>query len=245
MARIRVLYASDETVVREVRRRGDRSALPQVSLVGESGKRLTLPLAPSDLTHAGLARAYEQLDRVGQQPVLERGELGLRTYTFTLNVVRRDPFTKSIDPDLPVTSLLKSLRYFSNTGERIKWVNFGAIEKGLFRMTNLSITPIRRSDSTREITIATADVELTEAVDITLHVGPASGGSSRPASSSEGESKSTRSVRTYTVKSGDTLSAIALRLLGSASRYPEIADLNDISNPNLIYPGQVFKIPGE
>lgn len=248
MAQIRVLYQSDDVLVREVRRRGERR-LPQVSMVGESGKRVTLPLAPSEMTHAGLARTYEQLDRVGQRPVLERGELGLRTYTFTLNVVRRDAFTKAIDPDLPVTDLLKRLRYFSSTGERIKWVNFGAIEKGIFRMTNLSITPIRRSPSTREITIATADVELTEAVDITLHVGPASGGSKRPASSSstteDSANQTKRSVRSYTVKSGDTLSAIALRFLGRASRYPEIADLNNISNPNLIRVGQVLKIPGE
>lgn len=51
---------------------------------------------------------------------------------------------------------------------------------------------------------------------------------------------------TYTVKSGDSLWAIAKKLLGSGSRYTEIYELNKSiigSNPNLIYPGQTFTIP--
>ena len=58
-------------------------------------------------------------------------------------------------------------------------------------------------------------------------------------SSSEAVDKYT----TYTVKKGDTLSKIAKALLGKASRYPEIAKLNNISNPNKISIGQVLKIP--
>ena len=47
--------------------------------------------------------------------------------------------------------------------------------------------------------------------------------------------------QTYTVKSGDTLSGIA-NIFGTT--YQKIAELNGISNPNLIYPGQVLKISG-
>lgn len=52
--------------------------------------------------------------------------------------------------------------------------------------------------------------------------------------------------QTYTVKSGDCLWNIAKKLLGSGSRYTEIYNLNKdkIKNPNLIYPGQVLRIPG-
>lgn len=49
--------------------------------------------------------------------------------------------------------------------------------------------------------------------------------------------------RTYTVKRGDTLSKIAAQLLGSYKRYPEIAKLNGIRDPNRINTGQVLKIP--
>ena len=47
----------------------------------------------------------------------------------------------------------------------------------------------------------------------------------------------------YTVVKGDSLWAIARRFLGDGSRYPEIARLNQIPNSNLIYPGQVLRLP--
>lgn len=46
----------------------------------------------------------------------------------------------------------------------------------------------------------------------------------------------------YVVQRGDTLWAIASKYLGSGTKYPQIAQENNIKNPNLIYPGQVFKI---
>jgi hypothetical protein len=49
--------------------------------------------------------------------------------------------------------------------------------------------------------------------------------------------------RTYTVISGDTLWAIAERFYGDGSKYQEIANASGISNPDLIYPGQVLTIP--
>lgn len=51
--------------------------------------------------------------------------------------------------------------------------------------------------------------------------------------------------KTYTVKKGDCLWNIAAKYLGSGSRYTEIVKLNSdkIKNPNLIYPGQVLRLP--
>ncbi len=51
--------------------------------------------------------------------------------------------------------------------------------------------------------------------------------------------------QTYTVNKGDTLSKIAKEFYGSANRWHEIYDANrdQISNPDLIKPGQVLKIP--
>ena len=48
---------------------------------------------------------------------------------------------------------------------------------------------------------------------------------------------------TYVVKSGDTLMKIAKEQLGDANRYMEIAKLNNISDPDLIYPGEKFELP--
>jgi nucleoid-associated protein YgaU len=52
-------------------------------------------------------------------------------------------------------------------------------------------------------------------------------------------------AKTYTVKAGDTLSKIAKELLGNANAYMEIfhANKDQLTNPDVIKPGQVLKIP--
>jgi nucleoid-associated protein YgaU len=49
----------------------------------------------------------------------------------------------------------------------------------------------------------------------------------------------------YTVKKGDTLSAIAKAQCGDASKYPAIFEANKpmLKDPDKIYPGQVLRIP--
>lgn len=48
-------------------------------------------------------------------------------------------------------------------------------------------------------------------------------------------------TNTYTVRSGDTLSSIAAKF---GTNYQALASLNGISNPNLIYVGQVLRVNG-
>lgn len=47
----------------------------------------------------------------------------------------------------------------------------------------------------------------------------------------------------YTVQQGDTLSKIARDVLGNMALWPAIAELNDLKNPDLIFPGQVLILP--
>ena len=47
---------------------------------------------------------------------------------------------------------------------------------------------------------------------------------------------------TYTVKKGDTLWSIAQEYLGSGAKYKQLAAINNISNPDRIYVGQVIKL---
>lgn len=51
----------------------------------------------------------------------------------------------------------------------------------------------------------------------------------------------------YTVQSGDTLSGIAQAQYGDAAKYPVIFEANQpmLENPDLIYPGQVLRIPAQ
>ena len=53
------------------------------------------------------------------------------------------------------------------------------------------------------------------------------------------------STKTYTVKAGDTLSAIAKSQLGNASAYMKIFELNkdQLTDPDKIKPGQVLRLP--
>ena len=69
--------------------------------------------------------------------------------------------------------------------------------------------------------------------DIQVTGGPAAGGTSDTGG------------KTYTVKSGDTLSAIAKEHLGSAGAYMKIFELNkdQLSDPDKIKPGQVLRLP--
>lgn len=51
------------------------------------------------------------------------------------------------------------------------------------------------------------------------------------------------SGRTYTVKRGDTLSVIASRELGRSSRWPEVAKLNNLRDPDRLTVGQRLRLP--
>lgn len=68
----------------------------------------------------------------------------------------------------------------------------------------------------------------------------------RTASKKTAKKKATESKTiNYTVKSGDCLWRIAQKYLGNGARYMEIYNLNKdkIKNPDLIYDGQVIRVP--
>lgn len=64
-------------------------------------------------------------------------------------------------------------------------------------------------------------------------------------SSSTASSPSVGMGRTYTIKKGDSLSKIAKREYGDAQQWRRIYEANrdTIKDPDLIYPGQVVRIP--
>jgi nucleoid-associated protein YgaU len=57
--------------------------------------------------------------------------------------------------------------------------------------------------------------------------------------------QSTPEAQYYTVVRGDTLSKIAKQFYGDANKYPAIFDANKpmLKSPDLIYPGQMLRIP--
>jgi LysM repeat protein len=66
-----------------------------------------------------------------------------------------------------------------------------------------------------------------------------------PARSTQSATATAVAAKTYTVKSGDTLSKIAKEHLGNGADYMKIFELNkdQLSDPNKINPGQVLRLP--
>lgn len=60
-----------------------------------------------------------------------------------------------------------------------------------------------------------------------------------------GKSEQQSDTVQYTVRSGDTLGSIAKKMLGSAQRYLEIAELNDLEPQAPIYVGQQLQLPSK
>ena len=84
-----------------------------------------------------------------------------------------------------------------------------------------------------------ADWEKDVVADIKVQAAP----QSAPTTGSQGATPSP--TISYTVQSGDTLSAIAKKFLGNANDYMDIFNANrdQLSDPDKIKPGQVLKIP--
>ena len=77
-------------------------------------------------------------------------------------------------------------------------------------------------------------------------VHPARPGAATPAGQHRAARHARQAAQSYSVHTGDTLSAIAQRFYGHASDWPYLYDVNGakISDPNLIYTGQVLRVPG-
>ena len=79
--------------------------------------------------------------------------------------------------------------------------------------------------------------------------GTAGSDSTKSSDTASNDSSNKNTTTEYTVVPGDYLSKIAKNLLGDASRWPELVELNKdrypslLSNPNLIYAGWVLRIP--
>jgi nucleoid-associated protein YgaU len=97
--------------------------------------------------------------------------------------------------------------------------------------------------------LAAGNIRGVEKVDDRIKIGapPAAGAAAAAtaASAPEPEAAERPDSTFYTVKSGDTLSKIALEAYGNAARYPVIFEANKpmLEHPDRIYPGQVLRIP--
>ena len=152
---------------------------------------------------------------------------------------------------LPVTlSMLTGSRspsYYMGVLERLK------TSKGTTQFILVRRSPDGRRLFDTNMTVSVEDYNITEdakegldvSVDINLKQWRSYGTKTAKTVEKERDASTAPSAKTYTVKKGDTLWAISAKYYGAGAQYTKIygANTDKISNPNLIYPGQVLTIP--
>jgi LysM repeat protein len=156
--------------------------------------------------------------------------------------VKRSPMEINISGEIvgkDAKQVLAKITDLHQSGEYVKYIGQNILSKALITAFDTShpntiYGGCAFSMTIREVRIAKKP-KIVKKVSAKKQVTPKSGGS--------GGSKS--SNKTYTVKKGDTLWAIATKYYGSGGKYTKIVDANKslIKNPNLIYVGWVLTIP--
>ncbi len=126
--------------------------------------------------------------------------------------------------------LTEQLRKFNLGNDSVIVVNDGSTVKVSGEVAN--------QEEKEKILLALGNVEGVERVEETLTLAAAPAAAEAPAPAE-------REPVFYTVKKGDTLSAISKQFYGKASLYNTIFEANRplLSHPDKIYPGQMLRIP--
>jgi len=108
---------------------------------------------------------------------------------------------------------------------------------------------VRDQDTREKAVLIVGNVQGVERVDDRLRIAapgsPAGAGTTVAHSSAGSQGGGDWTSKTYTVVSGDTLSAISKKMYGDANKYQRIFEANKpmLKDPDEIYPGQVLRIP--
>lgn len=206
-----------------------------MAVVTEDGKRYTLQSSPTGFESREVA-TFGQVERQGAKAVTRMTGPGLATHNFTHRISAGD-HTKSIE------AVVTPLRNLARNGSKVRFVG-GSVnfEQGKWwHIKDLTVSAVRRSTDNNGSRFELA-WSLEEAVDVNVSVvkviQPPKPKPKPPAPV----------VRMYRVVPGDCLWNIAAKHLGNATRWPEIYNMNRAvvgGNPNLIFPGQLFKIPAK
>lgn len=203
---------------------------------------LIVPYSPNEVAHSNIGSDYAEVDRAGRVPALVYQHEQLPKMSFTLYVADKtqyiSPVTGGVMLVLPAISVLQALQRYAKLGTRIR-ITYGTFESGMWRITSIGITSSRRDSVSNEITVANAELELTRVSDIVVGVGPVSGGVTPPPTPPSAPPQ----TRTYDVKAGDTLWAIATKYYGSGTNWKNIADANGVTDPRKLQVGKVLVIP--
>lgn len=205
--------------------------------LGAGGLHYDVPYAPVETVQSGFTSQSTISERAGRIPLLRMAGInsaGLRTFDLTFIVAKQDP-QQDVEQDL------SRLRDMARRGRSIKIEYDFYTATRTWKITDMTITAQART-TLHQISRADVKVTFTESSDAVVHTGPVNPPPKAPPKPPPAPGQSQGHTH-HTVKRGETLSKIAAAHLGNAQRYPEIARLNGIRNPNRIRVGQVLKIP--
>ena len=150
-----------------------------------------------------------------------------RVYNFSNNLTEKNPL-----------DYVNRIEAWRNAGEPIRFIITGVLNMEC----TIESFSYGEQDATGDIYYTIA---LKEYKKIKLKAGSNTSNSRGNSSNRTVQSENTNSGSTYTVKSGDSLWKIAKQFYGDGAKYNKIYEGNKsiISNPSLIYVGQVLTIP--
>lgn len=178
-----------------------------------------------------------------------------------VNFLRAPGLTEITVPfDLPMLTGSRSPDYYMGLLERLKTnketTQFMLVRAspsgGMLFDTNIkvSVEDYNINEDGKKGLDVTIDVNLKQWRDygtktVTVEEPQETGGTQTVTVEKERDASTAPTAKTYTVKAGDSLWAIAAKYYGSGAEYNKIynANTDKISNPNLIYVGQVLTIP--
>ncbi|MGL4789943.1 MAG: LysM peptidoglycan-binding domain-containing protein [Anaerotignaceae bacterium] len=209
---------------------------------------VTLPIAPSKLIWK-INNKNSTLDLVNGGEINFLRSSGLTEFTFEMLIpVVEYPFAKYTDGFKSADYYLEAFENFKQSKNPLLFSVVRNLPNGkaIFETSmKVSLEEYKISEEAKEGFDIKVDVTLLQYVPIKT-IAYTIEESSQEEVAVIGEAI-TRGVekeipKTYIVKKGDSLWAICKAHFGDGGKYKEIATLNGISNPNLIYVGQVIRL---
>lgn len=223
----------------------DTRSQAHLAQVSPPGTTLHFALDPASVTPGGGIGGWEEVAHPKRESTTEWSGTPLRTLTLEL-VLDENRLTDDVENAVRILNVWgrtqpgwhepSVLSFGWGTWAAWRWVVNG-LEYGE-TVHNAAGRRTRQAVTVELLEHRTAVLALTPAKRAT----PAPAPPGKPGKPSSGATP-TPSGRVYTVKSGDSLSRIAQRELGKASRWPELARLNGLRDPNRITPGQKLRLP--